>query len=88
MNRTTEKQRATCARGGPSPTGAARATTASAGEPSEDRAGALSGLMESWIGGEGTAEQRDTMLHLIRALDDNRLSYRKLFPQQLKGKSW
>lgn len=86
MNRTTEKQRATCARGEPSPTGTAGA--APAGEPSEDRAGALSELMGSWIGGEGAAEQRDTMQRLIRALDDNRPSYRKLFPRQLKGKSW
>ena len=85
MNRTTEKQRAPCARGGPYAT---RAATAPAGEPSEDRAGALSELIESWIDGEGTAEQRDTMLYLIRALDDDRLSDRKLFPRELRGKSW
>ena len=47
--------------------------------------GDLSGLIESWMGGENAQEQRDTVEHLIRALDENRLSDRKLFPKELKA---
>ncbi len=33
-------------------------------------------------------EQRDTMEYLIRVLDEDRPSYRKLFPEELKGVTW
>lgn len=33
-------------------------------------------------------EQRETMEYLIRVLDEDRPSYRKLFPEELKGVTW
>lgn len=53
----------------------------------EDRAERLGALIRSWMD-EGTREQRETIEHLVRALDEDRLSDRKLFPEELKGKSW
>ena len=32
--------------------------------------------------------KRLTLEYLIQVLDEDRLSYRKLFPKELKGKSW
>lgn len=52
------------------------------------RPGDLNGLIESWMGDEDAEDQRETIEHLVRALDENRLSDRKLFPKELKGKSW
>ena len=40
------------------------------------------------MGEEGAGEQRETIEYLVRALDEDRLSDRKLFPKELKGKSW
>lgn len=39
-------------------------------------------LLESWLnaGGESEAEQRETLEYLIKALDEDRPSNRKLFP--------
>ena len=58
------------------------------GESPEDRAEGLGVLIRSWMGEEGAGEQRETIEYLIRALDEDRLSDRKLFPGELKGKSW
>ena len=56
--------------------------------PPEDRAGGLDALIRSWMGEEGCGEQRETIEYLVRALDEDRLSDRKLFPSESKGKSW
>ena len=42
-------------------------------------------LLQSWIDDEDDKEQQETGLYLIHALDDDRLSERKLFPSELKG---
>ncbi|MCT7949521.1 hypothetical protein NG798_06965 [Ancylothrix sp. C2] len=38
--------------------------------------------LDSWcnVGEEDAQEQRETLEYLIKALDEDRLSYRKLFP--------
>ena len=53
-----------------------------------DHAEGLGNLMQLWMGEENTAEQRETLEHLLHALDEDRLSDRKLFPEELKGESW
>lgn len=45
-------------------------------------------LLQSWIDDEDEEEQQETGQYLIQALDDDRLSDRKLFPTELKGISW
>ena len=45
-------------------------------------------LLQSWIDEGDEEEQRETLEYLIHALDEDRLSNRKLFPKELKGKSW
>ena len=55
---------------------------------SDDRAAGLVQLVQSWIDEGDTDEQRETLEYLIHALDEDRLSNRKLFPKKLKGKSW
>lgn len=44
-------------------------------------------LLESWMR-EDPTEQQETLAHLVRSLDENRPTERKLFPQALKGKTW
>ena len=61
---------------------------AAQGRSSRARAEGLGRLMRSWMNKDDAGEQRETMEHLVRALDEDRLSNRKLFPQELKGKSW
>ena len=42
-----------------------------------------------WLNDEDdTAEQQETGEYLIQALDEDRLSDRKLFPSELKGVTW
>ena len=48
----------------------------------------LDTLIQSWIDEDDPGEQRETLEGLVRALDEDRLSNRKLFPPALKGKSW
>ena len=62
--------------------------TARADELPKDRAEGLGGLLRSWMDAESAAEQRETIEYLVRALDEDRLSDRKLFPEELKGESW
>ena len=57
-------------------------------DTSEDRADGLVQLVQSWMEEDDTDEQRETLEYLIRALDEDRISNRKLFPKELKGKSW
>lgn len=47
-------------------------------------------LLQSWIDAseEEIAEQKETWEFLVRALDEDRTSDRKLFPPELKGISW
>lgn len=45
-------------------------------------------LLQSWIDHGDAEEQKDTGEYLIRALDEDRLSDRKLFPENLKGITW
>ncbi len=55
---------------------------------SDDRADGLVQLIQDWIDEDDTDEQRETLEYLIHALDEDRPSNRKLFPKELKGKSW
>ena len=54
----------------------------------KDRAEGLGGLLRSWMDEESVEEQRETIEYLVRALDEDHLSDRKLFPEELKGESW
>lgn len=51
---------------------------------------ALIALLQSWmdVSEEEAAEQKETGEYLIRVLDEDRLSDRKLFPPELKDISW
>ncbi len=55
---------------------------------SDDRADGLVQLIQSWMDEGDTDEQQETLDYLIHALDEDRLSNRKLFPEEMKGKSW
>lgn len=44
-------------------------------------------LLQSWLDDEDD-EQQETGQYLIRALDEDRLSDRRLFPLELKGVTW
>ena len=57
-------------------------------DTSDDRAAGLVQLVQSWMDEGDTDEQRETLEYLINALDEDRLSSRKLFPKELQGKSW
>ena len=48
----------------------------------------IGALIDSWAGREDHGEQRETVDLLVEGLDTERLSDRKLFPGELKGKSW
>lgn len=56
--------------------------------PTKDRRGELVALIQEWIDADDLEEQQETGDFLIRALDEDRLSDRKLFPRELKGKTW
>jgi hypothetical protein len=45
-------------------------------------------LLQSWIDDEDIDEQKATGQYLIRALDEDRISDRKLFPVEMKGITW
>jgi hypothetical protein len=45
-------------------------------------------LLQSWLDEENAEEQRETGEYLIRALDEDRLSDRKLFPIAMKSVTW
>ena len=48
----------------------------------------IGALIDSWEQREDHGEQRETFERLIEGLDRDRLSERKLFPEELKGRSW
>ena len=52
------------------------------------QAKALGALIQSWADREDDSEQRETIACLVEGLDRDRLSERKLFPEELKGRSW
>lgn len=56
--------------------------------PPPDRRTELVTLLQTWIDEEDPEEQRETGEYLIRALDEDRLSDRPLFPLELKGVTW
>jgi hypothetical protein len=56
--------------------------------PPKDRQRALVTLLQSWIDEGDPEEQRDTGAYLIRALDEDRLADRQLFPPDLQGVTW
>lgn len=45
-------------------------------------------LLKSWVDDPDEQEQQETGAYLIRALDEDRPSERKLFPPELKGITW
>ena len=45
-------------------------------------------LLQSWMDDEDGSEQQETGQYLIHALDEDRLSERKLFPLEMKGVTW
>lgn len=45
-------------------------------------------LLQIWIDDPDAKEQKETGDYLIRALDEDRNSARKLFPRTLEGKTW
>jgi hypothetical protein len=56
--------------------------------PSADRQIELVSLIQSWIDEGDEEDQRVLGEYMIRVLDEDRLSDRKLFPPELKGVSW
>ena len=57
--------------------------------PSDGPTTALGTLLQSWIDGDDDeTEQRETGEYLVRALDEDRLSGRPLFPPTHKGVTW
>ena len=57
--------------------------------PGDGQAATLVSLLQSWIDEEDDAgEQRATGEYLVRALDEDRLSGRQLFPTEHKGVTW
>lgn len=55
--------------------------------PMSDRREQFAALLQSWLE-EDQEEQKDTFEYLMRSLDEDRASQRKLFPPALKGISW
>lgn len=53
----------------------------------EERRKAMA-LLKSWINEDEEAEQKETGSYLLRVLDEDRLSERKLFPNELQGITW
>jgi hypothetical protein len=54
----------------------------------KDRQDELISLLQAWIEEGDAEEQRETGEYLIRVLDEDRLSDRKLFPPELEGVTW
>jgi hypothetical protein len=53
----------------------------------QEKSSKLIDLLQSWMD-DDEAEQQETGAFLIRAIDEDRLSDRPLFPQDLKGVTW
>ena len=57
-------------------------------EPPQGKSEGFGGLLQSWMNDGSEEEQRETIAFLLRALDEDRLSDRQLFPEELEGKTW
>ena len=55
---------------------------------SRGRAESLSALIRSWADTQDGGEQRGTIDCLVDGLNSDRLSARKLFPEEFKGRTW
>jgi hypothetical protein len=56
--------------------------------PAKEDEERLLDLLRSWIHEAAPEEQQETGEYLIRALDEDRLAERALFPPELKGVTW
>jgi hypothetical protein len=56
--------------------------------PPKDHRTELVTLLQSWIEDGNPEAQQETGEYLIRALDEDRLAHRQLFPPELKGITW
>jgi hypothetical protein len=56
--------------------------------PPKDHRAELVALLQTWIEEADATEQQDTGAYLVRVLDADRLSARKLFPPELEGITW
>jgi hypothetical protein len=56
--------------------------------PSKERHAELASLLQTWVEEGDAEEQKETGEYLLRVLDEDRLSDRKLFPAELKGITW
>jgi hypothetical protein len=56
--------------------------------PPSERGAGLRELVGIWIAEDDAGEQQETGEFLVRSLDQDRLSDRKLFPSELKGVTW
>ncbi|HZL37520.1 MAG TPA: hypothetical protein VFC78_19535 [Tepidisphaeraceae bacterium] len=56
--------------------------------PAADRREKLVALLQSWIDAPNVREQKETGGFLVRSLDEDRPSERKLFPPELEGVTW
>jgi len=45
-------------------------------------------LIQSWIDADDAEEQKETGEYLVRVLDEDRLSDRKLYAPELEGVTW
>lgn len=56
--------------------------------PPPARRASLVALVQSWLEGDDAEEQKETGDYLVRALDEDRLSERPLFPPEQQGITW
>jgi hypothetical protein len=56
--------------------------------PSNEQGKGLVALLQSWIDEPDADEQKQTGEYLLRSLDEDRLSDRKLFPPEMEGVTW
>lgn len=56
--------------------------------PTATRQAQAVALLQSWLDGKDADDQRETGDYLVRVLDEDRLSERKLFPPELKDQTW
>jgi hypothetical protein len=54
----------------------------------KDRRTEFLASLRSWMEDDDPEEQKETFEYLVRTLDEDRPSERKLFPPELKGTSW
>jgi hypothetical protein len=54
----------------------------------ERKAAQAVALLQSWLDDPDPADQKETGDFLVKALDEDRPSDRKLFPPELEGVSW